>query len=41
MNAEDLLNISSVKRIKIRNIVGKKILALSGIKKKLLIGKAG
>ena len=41
MNTKDLLEIAIVKRKKLQNIVGLQITTLAGIRKKLLIGKAG
>ena len=41
MNTKDLSGIAVVKRMKLRNIIGKQITTLARVRKKLLIGKAG
>ena len=41
MNTKDLSGIAIVIRMKLLNTAGKQITTLSGIKRKLLIGKAG
>ena len=41
MNTEDLSGIATVIRMKLLNIAGKQIATLTGIRRKLLIGKAG
>ena len=41
MNTKDLLGIAIVIRMKLLNTAGKQITALTGIRRKLLIGKAG
>ena len=41
MNTKDLSKIAIVKRIKLQNSFGKQIITLAGIRRKLLIGKAG
>ena len=41
MNAKDRLGIAIAKRMKLQNTVGKQITTLGGIRRKLLIGKAG
>ena len=41
MNAKDLQNIKTVKKMKLQNTVEKQITALAGIRRKMLIGKAG
>ena len=41
MNAKDLLGIAIVVRMKLLNTAGKQITTLTGIRRKLLIGKAG
>ena len=41
MNTKDLSGIAIVIRMKLLNIVGKQITTLTGIRIKLLIGKAG
>ena len=40
MKTRDLSGIAIVKRMKLRNIVGKQVTTLAGIRRKLLIGKA-
>ena len=41
MNTKDLSGIAIVIRVKLQNTVGKQITILGGIRRKLLIGKAG
>ena len=41
MNAKDLSRIAIVKRMKLQNIVGKQTATLAGIRRKLLMKKAG
>ena len=41
MNTKDLSGIAIVIRVKLQNTVGKQITTLGGIRRKLLIGKAG
>ena len=41
MNTKDLSGIAVVIRMKLQNTVGKRILTLAGIRRKLLIEKAG
>ena len=41
MNTKDLSGIAIVKRMKLQNTGRKQITTLSGIRRKLLIGKAG
>ena len=41
MDTKDLSGIAIVIRMKLRNIVGKQIMTLAGIRRKLWIGKAG
>ena len=41
MNIKDLPRIAIVKRMKLQNTVGEQITTSGGIRRKLLIGKAG
>ena len=41
MNTKDLSGIAIVVRMKLLNTAGKQIITLTGIRRKLLIGKAG
>ena len=41
MNTTDLSGIATVIRMKLLNTAGKQIITLTGIRRKLLIGKAG
>ena len=41
MNTKDLSEIAIVKRVKLQNTVGKQITTLAGIRRKLLMEKAG
>ena len=41
MNTNDLPGIATVIRMKLQDAVGKRIMTLTGIRKKLLTGKAG
>ena len=41
MNTKDLSGIANVVRMKLQNTIGKQVTTLAGMRKKLLIGKAG